>query len=60
MLARGRDKWYLFYRFNQPDKGRSREMGGVGLGLSIAKWAVEINDGGIGAARQSIRAVCPE
>ena len=29
------------------DTGRSREEGGVGLGLAIARWAVEANGGHI-------------
>ena len=38
-----RDK--IFERFYRVDKGRSREVGGAGLGLSIARWAVEANSG---------------
>ena len=35
----------LFERFYRPDPGRSRDEGGAGLGLSIARWAVEANEG---------------
>jgi signal transduction histidine kinase len=35
----------VFERFYRIDKTRSREKGGAGLGLSIARWAVEINGG---------------
>jgi heavy metal sensor kinase len=37
----------IFDRFYQVDRGRPRDTGGVGLGLSIARWAVEANGGRI-------------
>ncbi len=38
---------HIFDRFYRVDKDRSRNTGGSGLGLSIAKWAAEINGGRI-------------
>lgn len=37
----------LFERFYRVDPSRSHETGGVGLGLAIARWAVESNGGRI-------------
>jgi signal transduction histidine kinase len=37
----------IFDRFYRVDEGRSRQMGGAGLGLTIARWAVEANGGEI-------------
>jgi heavy metal sensor kinase len=38
----------IFERFYRVDESRTGEDMGAGLGLSVAKWAVEANDGDIG------------
>jgi signal transduction histidine kinase len=42
----------IFDRFYRVDGGRPRDTGGVGLGLAIARWAVEANGGRIEVGRE--------
>jgi heavy metal sensor kinase len=44
---REEDRAKVFDRFYRVDEGRSQEVGGAGLGLAIAKWAVQANGGDI-------------
>jgi heavy metal sensor kinase len=45
----------IFDRFYRVDAGRSRADGGVGLGLAIARWAVEANGGHIEVTSNPVR-----
>jgi heavy metal sensor kinase len=54
----------IFDRFYRVDTSRSREEGGVGLGLAIARWAIEANGGQIelasdGGKGSSFRVLLP-
>ena len=46
---------FLFERFFRAEKSRSREQGGVGIGLAIVKELVEADGGRVGAESTSGR-----
>jgi len=46
-VAQDAEQAYDFERFYRIDQDRSRETGGAGLGLAIARWVIELNGGTI-------------
>ena len=45
----------IFERFYRADAARPGAAGGAGLGLSIARWIVELHDGSISVDRATTR-----
>lgn len=52
------ERQLIFNRFHRLDKARSHDSGGFGLGLAIAKWAVEANGGSIGVTESKKGGCC--
>lgn len=48
----------VFERFYRVDEARTGEDTGAGLGLSVAKWALQANDGEIGMSNPSCGGSC--
>ena len=51
-------KEQIFERFVRVDQSRSRDAGGAGLGLAIAKWGVDANGGTILLQARKVRGNC--